>query len=205
MLIPRAALHREGRILDASGFLVTPGFVDSHTHYDGQVCWDKRVTPSSWHGVTTVVMGNCGVGFAPVRPGSEDELVSLMESVEDIPGTALHEGIPWGWETFPEYLDAIDTPYAVDIGAQVPHVAVRHYVMGDRCYDEATSKIWRRCETSREMPLSRAHWASQHLVLGILIRLAILYRGPTLLLKRCAPLGLSKRSNTAPLRLFRIG
>ena len=124
--------------IDASGLLVTPGFVDIHTHYDGQVCWDKEVTPSSWHGVTTIVMGNCGVGFAPVHPGNEGELVSLMESVEDIPGTALHDGIPWGWETFPEYLDAIDTPYAIDIGAQVPHVAVRHYVMGDRCYDDAT-------------------------------------------------------------------
>ena len=137
---PAGSLAPGREDIDASGFLVTPGFVDIHTHYDGQVCWDKRVTPSSWHGVTTVVMGNCGVGFAPVRPGSEDELVSLMESVEDIPGTALHEGIPWGWETFPEYLDAIDTPYAVDIGAQVPHVAVRHYVMGDRCYDEATKQ-----------------------------------------------------------------
>ena len=124
--------------IDASGLLVTPGFVDIHTHYDGQVCWDKEVTPSSWHGVTTIVMGNCGVGFAPVHPGNEGELVALMESVEDIPGTALHDGIPWGWETFPEYLDAIDTPYAIDIGAQVPHVAVRHYVMGDRCYDDAT-------------------------------------------------------------------
>jgi N-acyl-D-aspartate/D-glutamate deacylase len=126
------------REIDAEGHLLTPGFVDIHTHYDGQVCWDKQVTPSSWHGVTTVVMGNCGVGFAPVHPGTEDELVSLMESVEDIPGTALHEGIPWGWKTFPEYLDAIDTPYAVDVGTQVPHVAIRHYVMGDRCYDDAT-------------------------------------------------------------------
>ena len=85
-------------------------------------------------------MGNCGVGFAPVRPGTEDELVSLMESVEDIPGTALHDGIPWGWETFPEYLAAIDTPYTVDVGAQVPHVAIRHYVMGERCYDGATEQ-----------------------------------------------------------------
>ena len=126
------------REIDADGQLITPGFVDIHTHYDGQVCWDKQVTPSSWHGVTTIVMGNCGVGFAPVRPGSETALVELMESVEDIPGTALHEGIPWGWESFDQYLDAIDTPYTIDIGAQVPHVAVRHYVMGDRCYDDAT-------------------------------------------------------------------
>ena len=120
--------------------MVTPGFVDIHTHYDGQVCWDKLVTPSSWHGVTTIVMGNCGVGFAPVKPGTEDELISLMESVEDIPGTALHDGIPWGWETFPDYLDSIDTPYAVDVGTQVPHVAIRHYVMGERCYDDASTE-----------------------------------------------------------------
>ena len=125
------------RIVEANGDLLVPGFVDIHTHYDGQVCWDKQVTPSSWHGVTTVVMGNCGVGFAPVRPGGENELVSLMESVEDIPGTALHEGVSWNWETFPEYLDAIDTPYAVDIGTQVPHVAVRAYVMGERCYEDS--------------------------------------------------------------------
>jgi N-acyl-D-aspartate/D-glutamate deacylase len=134
----RGAGRRARRVLDGGGHCLTPGFVDIHTHYDGQVCWDKQVTPSSWHGVTTVVMGNCGVGFAPVRPGTEDELVALMESVEDIPGTALHEGIPWGWESFAEYLDAIDTPYTVDVGAQVPHVAVRHYVMGERCYDDAT-------------------------------------------------------------------
>jgi N-acyl-D-amino-acid deacylase len=126
------------REIDAEGQLITPGFVDIHTHYDGQVCWDKQVTPSSWHGVTTIVMGNCGVGFAPVRPGSETALVELMESVEDIPGTALHEGIPWGWESFDQYLDAIDTPYTIDVGAQVPHVAVRAYVMGERCYDDAT-------------------------------------------------------------------
>src|SRR4051795_5801815 len=126
------------RTIDAGGALLTPGFVDIHPHFDGQVCWDKQVTPSCWHGVTTVVMGNCGVGFAPVRPGTEAELIELMESVEDIPGTALHQGIPWGWETFGQYLDAIDTPYAIDIGAQLPHVALRHYVMGERCYDDAT-------------------------------------------------------------------
>jgi N-acyl-D-amino-acid deacylase len=126
------------RIIDAAGHLLTPGFVDIHTHFDGQVCWDKQITPSCWHGVTTVVMGNCGVGFAPVRKGSEGELIQLMESVEDIPGTALHEGLPWGWETFGEYLNVIDTPYVMDIGAQVPHVALRHYVMGARCYDDAT-------------------------------------------------------------------
>ena len=126
------------RVIDANGDLLTPGFVDIHTHYDGQVCWDKHVTPSSWHGVTSIVMGNCGVGFAPVRPGTEDRLVELMESVEDIPGTALHDGIPWGWESFAEYLEGIDTPYAVDVGTQVPHVAMRLYVMGERCYDDAT-------------------------------------------------------------------
>ena len=131
---------RARRVIDADGLLITPGFVDIHTHFDGQVCWDKQVTPSCWHGVTTVVMGNCGVGFAPVRPGAEDDLVQLMESVEDIPGTALHEGIPWGWETFGEYLDAIDTPYSVDVGAQLPHVALRHYVMGARCYESADAQ-----------------------------------------------------------------
>ena len=128
------------KTIDANGDMVTPGFIDIHTHYDGQVCWDKLVTPSSWHGVTTVIMGNCGVGFAPVKPGTENELVSLMESVEDIPGTALHEGIPWGWESFSDYLDTIDTPYAIDVGTQVPHVAIRHYVMGERCYDEANAE-----------------------------------------------------------------
>ncbi len=126
------------RTIDADGQLVTPGFVDIHTHFDGQFCWDKQVTPSSWHGVTTVVAGNCGVGFAPVRPGTEDQLIEIMESVEDIPGVALNEGISWEWESFGEYLNAIDTPYSIDIGTQVGHVAVRHYVMGERCYDDAT-------------------------------------------------------------------
>ncbi len=119
--------------IDATGKLVTPGFVDVHTHYDGQATWDELLEPSSGHGVTTVVMGNCGVGFAPVRPGREEWLVQLMEGVEDIPGTALHEGITWGWESFPEYLDSLDRRhYAMDVAAYVGHGPVRAYVMGDR-------------------------------------------------------------------------
>lgn len=119
--------------IDARGRLVTPGFVDIHTHYDGQVTWDGRVVPSAWHGVTTVVMGNCGVGFAPVRPDHHDRLIRLMEGVEDIPGTALAEGLSWQWESFPEYLDAIDRRrHDVDVCAQVPHGALRVYVMGER-------------------------------------------------------------------------
>jgi N-acyl-D-aspartate/D-glutamate deacylase len=121
------------RTIDADGLLVTPGVVDVHTHYDGQATWDPLLTPSSWHGVTTLVMGNCGVGFAPVRPGSQEWLVQLMEGVEDIPGTALTEGITWGWESFPEYLTALEGMHrVVDIGTQVPHGAVRAYVMGER-------------------------------------------------------------------------
>ncbi|MEO6318382.1 MAG: amidohydrolase family protein [Acidimicrobiales bacterium] len=124
------------RALDADGLVVAPGWVDIHTHYDGQVTWDPDVTPSSWHGVTTVVMGNCGVGFAPVRPGGRNFLIELMEGVEDIPGSALHEGIAWDWESFPEYLDALDkTPRALDIAAQVPHAALRAYVMGERAHE----------------------------------------------------------------------
>ena len=119
--------------IDAAGLLVTPGFVDIHTHYDGQVTWDSYLTPSCWQGATTVVMGNCGVGFAPVRPDKREWLIALMEGVEDIPGTALHEGIKWNWESFPEYLDAVEShPHAIDVGAQVPHGALRGYVMGDR-------------------------------------------------------------------------
>ncbi len=122
------------KTIDADGAIVTPGFVDVHTHYDGQVSWDDKMDPSFSHGVTSIVMGNCGVGFAPVPPGGEKELIEVMEGVEDIPGTALYEGIPWGaWETFPEYLDHIDSrEYTLDIGTQIAHGAVRNYVMGER-------------------------------------------------------------------------
>ena len=119
--------------IDATGKIVTPGFVDVHTHYDGQATWDQEMAPSSWHGVTTVIMGNCGVGFAPARPDRHEWLISLMEGVEDIPGTALAEGMKWDWETFPEYLDALEhLPRTVDVGTHVPHGAVRAYVLGDR-------------------------------------------------------------------------
>ncbi len=121
------------REIDASGKVVAPGFVDIHTHYDGQATWDQEMAPSSWHGVTTVVMGNCGVGFAPAKPDRHEWLISLMEGVEDIPGTALAEGMTWDWETFPEYLDALEKmPRSVDVATHVPHGAVRAYVLGDR-------------------------------------------------------------------------
>ena len=122
------------RTIDADGAIVTPGWVDVHTHYDGQVSWDQVMDPSAGNGATTVVMGNCGVGFAPVRPGGEKSLIELMEGVEDIPGTALYEGIEWGrWESFPDYLDYIaGREYSLDIGAQIAHGAVRYYVMGER-------------------------------------------------------------------------
>ena len=131
---------RGRREIDAAGRLVTPGWVDVHTHYDGQVTWDPLLAPSSWHGVTTLVMGNCGVGFAPRRPGQEDFLIELMEGVEDIPGTALHEGIEWRWESFPEYLDALAAmPRVLDVAAQVPHCALRAYVLGERAHDDQLS------------------------------------------------------------------
>jgi N-acyl-D-aspartate/D-glutamate deacylase len=128
--------------INADGAYATPGWVDVHTHYDGQVSWDETMDPSFSHGVTSIVMGNCGVGFAPCPPGHEAEMISLMEGVEDIPGTALYEGIEWGnWETFPEYINYLGTRhYTMDIGTQVPHSAVRYYVMGDRAlkHEDAT-------------------------------------------------------------------
>lgn len=131
---------RTRRVVDADGLLVTPGFVDVHTHYDGQATWDPLLTPSVWHGVTTVVMGNCGVGFAPAEPERRQWLVGLMEGVEDIPGAALSDGIRWEWESFGEFLDALERmPRALDIGTQVPHAAVRAYVMGDECGNETAT------------------------------------------------------------------
>jgi N-acyl-D-aspartate/D-glutamate deacylase len=125
--------HRE---IDADGLLITPGFVDIHTHFDGQVTWDPIVAPSSLHGVTTIAMGNCGVGFAPAHPDKHAWLIGLLEGVEDIPGTALAEGLTWDWQTFPEYLDSLAAkPHTLDIGTHPPRAALRTYVMGERGAD----------------------------------------------------------------------
>jgi N-acyl-D-aspartate/D-glutamate deacylase len=131
-------IARGRRELDADGLMVTPGFIDPHTHYDGQATWDPLLAPSSHHGVTSVVMGNCGVGFAPVAPDRHDWLIAMMEGVEDIPGTALHEGLRWDWESFPEYLNALERqPRTIDVGTHVPHAALRAFVMGERGADPA--------------------------------------------------------------------
>jgi N-acyl-D-aspartate/D-glutamate deacylase len=128
-----AVSGRGRREIDAAGAVVAPGFVDIHTHYDGQATWDDRMQPSAWHGVTTAVMGNCGVGFAPAREADRGRLIEVMEGVEDIPGTALHEGLTWDWESFPDYLDVLgQRRYDLDLAAQVPHTALRVFVMGDR-------------------------------------------------------------------------
>ena len=141
--------------INADGAYAAPGWVDVHTHFDGQVSWDDKLDPSASHGVTSIVMGNCGVGFAPARPGDEQRLIELMEGVEDIPGTALYEGIEWGrWETFPQYLDYLETrQYALDVGTQIPHSAVRNYVMGDRAlrHEDATAAdLEAMCQIVRE-------------------------------------------------------
>jgi N-acyl-D-aspartate/D-glutamate deacylase len=128
--------------IDASGRIVTPGFVDIHTHYDGQAVWDTHLAPSAWHGVTSAIIGNCGVGFAPCKPADREKLVELMEGVEDIPGPVLHEGLTWQWESFPEYLEVLKRqPRDIDIGSLLPHAAVRVYVMGDRAiaHEKATA------------------------------------------------------------------
>jgi N-acyl-D-aspartate/D-glutamate deacylase len=136
--------------IDARGKIVTPGFVDPHTHYDAQATWSSRITPSSWNGVTTTLFGNCGVGFAPCKPSQRDMLVKLMEGVEDIPEVVLTEGLPWNWQSFPDYLDALDArKYDMDIATQVPHAALRVFVMGERGAEREPANERDRVEMAR--------------------------------------------------------
>jgi N-acyl-D-aspartate/D-glutamate deacylase len=155
VIIAVGALEEDAsRTIDATGQIVTPGFIDVHTHYDGQASWDSDLMPSINHGVTTAIMGNCGVGFAPVREADHDKLVSLMEGVEDIPGTALHEGLTWDWESFPDYMDALAAmPRTINLAAMVPHDPLRVYVMGDRAvFSEPASDadVAEMCRLTRE-------------------------------------------------------
>ncbi|MGZ3473511.1 MAG: N-acyl-D-amino-acid deacylase family protein [Polyangiales bacterium] len=140
VIVEIGSVGAAAQTIDAEGAIVTPGFVDLHTHYDGQVAWDPDLMPSSIHGVTTCVIGNCGVGFAPVRAKDQNRLIELMEGVEDIPGSALAEGLNFSWESFPEYMKAIDFPHAIDVVPQVTHDALRFYVMGERASEIATDE-----------------------------------------------------------------
>jgi N-acyl-D-aspartate/D-glutamate deacylase len=141
--------HRE---INADGHIVSPGWVDIHTHYDGQATWDRDLAPSSTHGVTSIVMGNCGVGFAPARPDKHDWLISLLEGVEDIPGTALTEGMTWGWESFPDYLDVLDAmSWTLDVGTQIPHAALRTYVMGSDGADNSVAASHDQIESMSQL------------------------------------------------------
>jgi N-acyl-D-amino-acid deacylase len=138
-IVAVGAVDDEARdVIDADGAIVTPGFFDLHTHYDGQVTWDDALEPSATNGVTTIVLGNCGVGFAPVRPDDHDSLIDMMEGVEDIPGSALSVGMPWGsWESFGEYLDLIGSrSYATNVACHIAHGPLRYYVMGERAYED---------------------------------------------------------------------